>query len=186
MSFERMTDEELVAAARDPNPACFDDLFKRHWVETRAFVGTRIGQRDADDITQEVWLRAWRALDRFDPGRARFKTWIMAIAGNRSKDFIRERERRPKSVELDPEQVEFPGDPYGLEADRVHRELAKLEPDERAGLMLREWGYAVGEVAVILGIEDNPKHSKTNRLLHEARKKLRPLLEEDAGGGSKE
>src|SRR5436305_15129135 len=58
--------------------------------------------QDSEDLAQETLLRAWRALDRFEP-RAQFQTWLYRIATNACLDEIERRPRRPQPVDPLPE-----------------------------------------------------------------------------------
>jgi RNA polymerase sigma-70 factor (ECF subfamily) len=94
----------------------------------------------AEEIVQDVILRAWRHQDRFDPKRASQRTWLFEIARNLTTDAHRRRSARPlASVNGDaaPDRAE-PGDPYGEAVDRWHVEaaLAGLRPEHREVIQL--------------------------------------------------
>lgn len=87
------SDEALVAAALDGDPAAFQALVERWWRPVYRTVWRLIGQReDAEDVTQESFLRAYAALSHFDP-QYRFGGWITRIATNLSLNFRRKRAR---------------------------------------------------------------------------------------------
>ncbi len=69
-------------------------LFKRYFRPIYGYVSLLVGQRDADDVAQEAFVRAWRHLASFDASRP-FKTWLYRIAHNAAVDFLRK--KRPAS-----------------------------------------------------------------------------------------
>ena len=79
-----MTDEELVLLARQGDPDAFDQLVARHQsaVYRAALAALRV-REDAEEVAQDAFIRAWRALDRFR-GESSFRTWILRIAWNRA------------------------------------------------------------------------------------------------------
>ena len=76
-------DAQLVAAQRAGRPGAFEALHTRHAPRVRAYF-RRSGFRpaDAEDLTQETFVRVHRSLDTFDPQRGRFGTWLATIARN--------------------------------------------------------------------------------------------------------
>jgi RNA polymerase sigma-70 factor (ECF subfamily) len=113
---------------------------------------------DAEDVVQETLLRAWRALDRFEP-RAAFQTWLYRIATNACLDELERRPRRPEPVQPYPdtpldEAVSPTYDPAARYAIREGMELAllraiqELPGRQRAVLILRDvLGWTSPEVA---------------------------------------
>src|SRR5688572_30434564 len=88
------TDNELVARVRGGDDEAFRLLVERHTRPIyRAAYRITANAADADDIVQETFLRAYRAIERFD-ARASFTTWIHRIAINCSLDLIDSRKRR--------------------------------------------------------------------------------------------
>jgi RNA polymerase sigma-70 factor (ECF subfamily) len=116
---------------------------------------------DAEDIVQETLLRAWRALDRFEP-RAAFQTWLYRIATNACLDELERRPRRPESLQPLPdspvdEAASPTYDPAARYAIREGMELAllraiqELPGRQRAVLILRDvLGWTSPEVAQLL------------------------------------
>ena len=83
-SIERVTDEELVLLARQGDPDAFDQLVVRHQsaVFRAALAALRV-REDAEEVTQDAFIRAWHALGRFR-GDSSFRTWVLRIAWNRA------------------------------------------------------------------------------------------------------
>jgi RNA polymerase sigma-70 factor (ECF subfamily) len=79
-----VTDEELVARARDGDAAAFGDLVLRHQTAVRRAALAATGSpADADDVAQDAFLLAYRRLKSFR-GRASFKTWLLTITWNQA------------------------------------------------------------------------------------------------------
>lgn len=116
---------------------------------------------DADDVTQETLLRAWRALERFEP-RASLQTWLFRISTNACLDEIERRPRRPEPVDPFPDELRGEADsliyePAARYALREGMELALLAAiqllpgRQRAVLILRDvLGWSGPEVADLL------------------------------------
>jgi len=89
-------DAELIALVRGRGlgwKLAFNVLLRRHrdWLVRHCAV--RLGNRhDAQDVAQQVMLRAWKAIDRFE-GRSAFRTWLYSIAENQCRSFIGKRMR---------------------------------------------------------------------------------------------
>jgi RNA polymerase sigma-70 factor, ECF subfamily len=109
----------------------------------------------AEEVVQDVILRAWRHADRFDPQRASERTWLFEIARNITTDAFRRRSVRPVSANGDGAvEREQPGDPYADAVDRwqIEAALAALRPEHREviqlvhfeGLSLQEAGDRAG------------------------------------------
>jgi RNA polymerase sigma-70 factor (ECF subfamily) len=117
--------------------------------------------QDAEDLTQETLLRAWRNIERFEP-RVRIQTWLYRIATNACLDEIERRQRRPESVAPFPDDIRDHGsgttyDPAARYALREGMELALLRAiqllpgRQRAVLILRDvLGWTAPEVADLL------------------------------------
>ena len=119
----------------------------------------------AEDIAQEAFLAAVRALDRFDRRRP-FAPWIHRIVVNRSIDFARARAlRREVDMELAPGVAASPEPAAGV-SDELLDALAALGPDQRAVVVLRYLlGCTPGEIARALEIPRGTVNSRLRRAL---------------------
>jgi RNA polymerase sigma-70 factor (ECF subfamily) len=147
----------------------------------------------AEDAVQEAFLRAWKALDRFDE-RAELSTWLYRIAINAAIDLRRERKRRePLSREL-PE--DFAGQPIARSmepdphaqaqwreiVDRAQEAIAELPEAERTAILLRHFeGRSIAEIAQALGGGENAAKQAVFRAVHKLRAILAPLMEVSHG-----
>jgi RNA polymerase sigma-70 factor (ECF subfamily) len=179
-------DRRLVQAAATGEREAFDALVRRHQVRTYNFVRTLVNDAaDAEDLTQEIFVRAFRAIGRFR-GDSSFRTWLFRIAVNVARTHLgrRSRWRVPWRGPRDPEDdaSSMPYDspsPEDLESDIVRRDaidraLATLSPDLRNAVTLRDIeGLEYREIAKVLDIPIGTVESRIFR----ARQRLRPLLE---------
>ncbi len=139
-----------------------------------------------DDVAQETFLRAYRALPSFDPnGAAKISTWLLTIATNLSFD---ERRRRKPSVELDEAMNLSASDTPERAHDRtqlrdaLERAARELPDDQCAALVLAEFhGQPLREIAEILGV---PESTVKTRLFR-AREKMKASLHEFRTAGSR-
>lgn len=173
--------------ARAGDEASFSLLMRRH--NQRLFRLARAVVRDAreaEDVVQEAYVRAFTHLDRFE-GRARFATWLSRIALHEALARVR-RVRRFAAVEKEVTLSDLPAArPPGPEEQAANRELASalaaavdgLPESHRAVFVLREVeGLSTAETAGVLGLsEPNVKVR-----LHRARAALRSDLERRLGG----
>ena len=85
------SDAELIEAFLEGSDQGFATLLERHLPMVYRFVYRYLGNADdANDVTQETFIRAWKHIKKFDRGRS-FKTWVMTIAKNASLDFIKKK-----------------------------------------------------------------------------------------------
>ena len=142
-----------------------EQLFRRHWpaAHRAAFLVVH-DARAAEDIAQEAFLAAVRALDRFDRRRP-FAPWLHRIAVNRAIDFARARAlRREVDAELALERASPPA-PDGW-SDAVVAALAELDPEHRAVVVLRYLlEYTPGEIARLLDLPRGTVNSRLRRAL---------------------
>ncbi len=109
---------------------------------------------DAQDATQETFVRAWRGLGRFR-GESAVATWLYRIVTNRCLNVIAAR-RPAESLDLDLRSVS--GDPAEITEQRerfaaVARRVASLVPEQRAAVVLRDFeGLSYEDVAEVLGV----------------------------------
>ena len=174
----------LLAAAQAGDERAFRELVGpyRRALEVHCYRMLGSGP-DAEDVTQETLLRAWRALERFEP-RAQLQTWLYRIATNACLDELERRPRRPVPVDPFPEQpadgTQAPTyDPAARYAIREGLELAlmraiqELPGRQRAVLIFRDvLGWTAPEVAELL----DTTVASVNSALQRARARVELLL----------
>ena len=136
-----MTDASLVRAVLDGNAAAFTTLVDRHSRICLRFATRMLGNReDAEDVTQEAFVRAHGALSRYDDATA-FRTWLMTILVNRCRTALKTRRRRDARVIADDAAVSAaaaPADAHNAALrDAIARAVARLEPQYREAFLLK-------------------------------------------------
>ena len=181
------TDRELVTAAREGDAEAFGLLVRRHQRRVyRLAVHLLKSGAEAEDVTQDTFVRAYGALDRFD-GRSEPFTWIYRICVNLSLNALRSRKTRRASSPDDPriegllvDNRPAAGSPQRSTADKqLGRALVEgideLSDTLRTTLVLVCIdGLSHAEAGEVLGC---PEGTIAWRV-HEARKKLRGMLSE--------
>ena len=178
-------DEELIALARDGDSAAFGELVRRHSAAVHRWMARAVGEQEADDLTQEVFLKAYRAMGRFR-GEAPVRAWLASIADNAVKNRYRAlgRFRRifqpsdpdaaePPSSGASPEQLARSGESRRAVAEALRR----LPPDFRMAVVLRdleEWSYE--EIAASLGLPVGTVKSRIARGRGQLREILLPFV----------
>ena len=129
---EPMTDEELVRSVLAGDRERYAELVERYQGRLVNYLHRLVRQTDdAHDLAQEVFVRVYQALDRFDP-QYRFSTWLFRVAQNAAIDQIRRRRFRTVSIGPGDESREDGGRAVDVE-DHAPGALAELEARERDG-----------------------------------------------------
>jgi RNA polymerase sigma-70 factor (ECF subfamily) len=178
------SERELIRRARAGDQDAFAELVMMHadlvYGALRRF---GLDAAEADEVAQEVFVRAWRGLGRFEE-RSRFSTWLYRIAFNEAQ---RRLSRRPPRLAPDRDSddpiVSLPESPqFGPEAQTLDREfertledaLDQLPADWRAAVVLRDVeGLSTHDAAEVIGVGEAAFKSR----LHRGRMQLRALLE---------
>ncbi len=184
---EMNADHELVERAAGGDRDAFEALVrayeKRVYNMTLRMTGSN---EDAYDLSQEIFLRVWRALPMFK-GEASFSTWLHTLASNACIDHAR-RERRRNDISLTGEgddgaavETELPDLRYSPESalekkqirEAVDQALSELSFEHRQAVVLRDvQGLSYAEMAEILSLSEGTVKSRLSR----AREALRKIL----------
>ena len=133
-----------------------------------------VGQQDADDLTQQTFVRAFTKLDQFS-GESKFETWLYRLATNEALQHLRrEKHRRTKELVVEPTVQQTDHVEQDERAAMVRTALDQLDPELRAIFTLKEEsGLSYQEIAATLGIPEGTVGSRLNR----ARRELRKLID---------
>ncbi len=186
-------DFRLVSLAQKGDTRAYDELVTRHRGRIFAMIRNMIHQEaEAWDLAQEVFIKAWRALPRFE-ARAKFSTWLYRIAHNVVYDWVRkrkiesvgelndeifQRESIDSSSSTTPSGGESPDTTMSNSELRVKIEkaLAKLSPDHREVVILKDvQGLSYKEIADAMS---SSMGTVMSRLFY-ARQKLQTLLKDE-------
>jgi RNA polymerase sigma-70 factor (ECF subfamily) len=179
----RVPDQQLTRQAKSGDLAAFDELVRRYAASIYrvAYMMTH-SHADADDLSQETFIRAFRSIGRYDE-QFRLYTWLRRICVNLCLNHLKRKQRVRLSplplADGDDESADIPdpkfeGDAASLKHD-LEQALAKLPHDQRVIFTLRvseEMSYT--EISAALGIPVGTVMSRLNR----ARTRLRELLRE--------
>jgi RNA polymerase sigma-70 factor, ECF subfamily len=179
---DRRRERRWIKDAQQGSGEALEALYRRHWPWAhRAAYLVVHDKAAAEDIAQEAFLAAVRALDRFDRRRP-FGPWLHRIVVNRAIDWARARSLRAEAMEAEADASgAWPGDMREPERSRPYSEsvvaaLAALSPEHRAVVVLRYLlEYTPGEIAETLELPRGTVNSRLRRALD----RLGRLLKEE-------
>ncbi len=186
MGGQEPTDERLVLLAKDGDLEAFNSLVDRYQSAVYTLCLRFLGNPEAaEDATQEAFLSAYRALDRFNGGS--FRSWLLRIAANESKDELRRRKRKDATASLNemfdreegPVEIADPGEGVEEAIERgefgqdLEALLAQLPLEQRQAVLLVDvYDFQYEEVAQLVGASVGTIKSR----IHRGRERLRKLI----------
>lgn len=190
---------DVMARARSGDQAALRQLYESHRERVfRVAYGVLGDADDAEDVMQDVMIQALRDLDRYDPSRAAFGTWLHTLTVNRCRDRLRrgraltrhlpamwraDAERAPGSMADVAERIDV--------RRRVGAAMAELTSLQREAVVLRDVEeMSLAEVAAVLGVPLRTAQSRINAAYAAMRRQLMPAAPSpgdgaDAGGSGK-
>lgn len=188
----KQADAILVRKVQQGDNAAFDVLVRKYQHKILKLVMRYVRDpAEAEDVTQEAFLKAYRALPKFR-GDSAFYTWIYRIAINTAKNFLVAAKRRPLDYNLDLQDSEQ----YDMQARlkdidtpermmlteeiraTVNRAIDKLPEDLRTAIILREMeGMSYEEIAQAMECPVGTVRSRIFRAREAIDKRLRPLIQ---------
>ncbi len=190
MSLLRDEDLRWVSRCQAGKPAAYDKLVRKYQDRIFNLAFRMVGDReDAADLSQDVFLRGFRAIDRFR-GDCAFYTWLFRIALNTISEFRRKRGREKSriihSAAGNPNGPSFNVPNPAGQAERSERRelveeaIAALDGEHRAVVVLRDIdGRNYEEIASILDCPKGTVKSRLHRARVALREKLEPILGKD-------
>jgi RNA polymerase sigma-70 factor, ECF subfamily len=185
--FGEVSDAQLVTAVARYSEVALAEVYRRHGGAVYGLARRVLNSAtEAEDVTQEVFLRLWNQPDRFDPGRGTLRSFLLSQSHARAVDAIRSlnarkaREakdaRRTASAEYD---ISHEAWDLAL-ADKVSGALADLPADERRAIELAYFdGRTYVEVAAML---DTPEGTVKSRIRNGMRRMRAALVEAGVQG----
>ncbi len=181
-SESRTSDEAmLVQRAVEHDAEAFGKLYDMHVGRIYKHIYYRVGnEADAEDLTQQVFLKAWQAIHRYKKTTSPFIAWLMTISHNQVIDFYRTRKDKAyieAEVLADgpasrPEQTTE----ANFEQQHLRRAILRLGGDEQQVVILRFIeGFEFAEIASVM----KKKEGNVRVILHRALVKLRDILEKE-------
>ncbi|NOT67175.1 MAG: RNA polymerase sigma factor RpoE [Methylophilaceae bacterium] len=192
MTGNREIDQELVERAQRGDKLAFGMLVEKYQRKLGRLLSRMMrDQTEIEDVVQESFIKAYRALPNFR-GESAFYTWLYRIGINTAKNYLVSMGRRPKlTAEIEVEDAEnfednhetYTADTPETElmskqiAQNVTDTLASLPADLRTAITLREIeGLSYEEIATIMGCPIGTVRSRIFRARESIAEKLRPLL----------
>lgn len=160
-------DDELVALARGGSYEAFEELVRRYQRRIYSLVYNMTGHReDAEDLLQEIFVKAYRSLDRFK-GDSSFFTWLYRIAVNHTINFLKKRKRTEHDFSFDVMDPAAEFDPVfrHLKArESPVREVTLIELQKKLNAALRKLSDKHRTVVVLHDIQGLP-HEEIGRIM---------------------
>ncbi len=159
-------DRELVKMAQDGDIPAYDELMRRHQSKIYGLIyNMTSNQQDAEDLVQEVFLKGFKVLKRFQ-GKSSFYTWIYRIAVNRTINFVKQRKNRSAwslndldaSIENDPAYVDLSS------RDSPFRDATITELQEKLNAALQTLSEKHRAVVVLHDIQGVP-HEEIGKMM---------------------
>lgn len=153
---------DLLAGARDGHPPCLGELYRRYRQPVLTLL-TALAPEDAEDLTQEVFIRLPAKLQRYEE-RGKFEAWLKGVAVNVYRTRRRSAARR-REDDLD----DVPGPPPGDGMGRVTREdlwahaVAGMPQALREVWVLHREGYEAKDIAELLGLSPGAAATRLSR-----------------------
>lgn len=153
------------------------------------FLGPRF-QHETEDVAQDVFLKVFRAIERFDPRRGvKFTTWVYTFVRNHCFDILKRRRIQTTSLSVgrdDESQLDVP-DPSARPplkvaetselGEKIEEALAGLGDDQRMAFVLREYeGLDYASIAEVMGVSEGTVKSRLHRAKEALRSRLQPYL----------
>ena len=181
--------DALIERCLDGDQAAWEEIVRLHRRKVFNIAYKFVGRHDqAEDLTQEVFLKLYKSLDTFDR-RANFQTWLISVSRNLCIDHYRSvrKEREVVNREIDPAELTPPSNERSAQSileqrDRVRllrQALDKLQPTLRTAVLLRDiQELSYQEIAQRLSLPEGTVKSRINRGRTELARQFRRLREQ--------
>lgn len=180
-------DKQLVERVRRGDKRAFDLLILKYQHKIISIVGRYLGdQNDVQDVTQETFIKAYRAIPNFR-GESAFYTWLYRIAVNTAKNHLVSKSRRPPNIDVDIDDGEFQNNSAVLRDNEspqaslatsqmeqvIFRSIENLPSELRIAVTLREFdGLSYEEIAKIMNCPVGTVRSRIFRAREAIEKKI--------------
>jgi RNA polymerase sigma-70 factor, ECF subfamily len=187
---QEVTDQQLVERVQRGDKHAFDLLVLKYQHKIVGLVGRYLrDQSDVQDVTQEAFIKAYRALPRFR-GDSQFYTWLYRIAINTAKNYLVSRSRRPPDRDIDVSEGEFQDNSAvlrdienpenALATDQlesvIYRAIDDLPDELKVAVTLREFeGLSYEEIAEVMECPVGTVRSRIFRARESIEKRIASL-----------
>ncbi|MET0629191.1 MAG: sigma-70 family RNA polymerase sigma factor [Acidimicrobiia bacterium] len=173
----------LFLSARDGDRMALTEAIRASEADVWRFVAHLVGTNEADDVTQDTYVRAWRALAEYRADSSA-RTWLLSIARRAAADAIRSNQRRRRLADrarVEAAVAPIAEDPHARSA--LDDLLSSLEHDQRAAFVLTQvLGYSYADAAEVCGVRIGTIRSRVARARVELVGRVR-AADTDAGAG---
>ncbi len=184
------TDLRLMLRVRSGDDESFDELLRRHRAPLLNYFHRMLRDHAlAEDLAQEVFLRVYRARERYEPD-AKFTTWLYCIATNLALNALRDRRGKENAadqngVHAEPQEARLADSRPTIEQELMQSERGKLVQEavqslpenQRAAVILHKYQEVdYRQIAGILGVSESAVKSLLFRAYETLRVRLEPLL----------
>jgi len=179
------TDEEIIKLYQEGAPEIFQELIEKYHSQIFSFVARLTGVSNAQDLTQDIFIKVWKNLKKFDSQKASFQTWIFSIARNASFDFLKKKKSvlfsdletgdEPDFTETIPDENLLPDEVLQkLQDSSLLNKLLDTLPIQQKTILILHYQEEItfAEIGKILGKPLNTVKSHHHRAILELRKKL--------------
>jgi RNA polymerase sigma factor (sigma-70 family) len=172
-----LSDETLLAGMAGGDQGAASAFVRRYQARVYGLALTIVDARaDAEEVSQEVFLKAWRYAATYDPRRGRVSTWLLTITRNAAVDAVRYRHEDPMDPDvllamLAPRDTSHEDDPDT--SLTLRQALAELPPEQRRPILMMAFqGLTAQEIAVRNGVPLGTVKTRVRRGLRRLRGKL--------------
>ncbi len=175
MAMDEQTDPELVEACRDGNRGAYAELVRRHQDSVFGLaMGMTRNREDAADMAQDAFIRAYNKLEQYNPEYS-FRSWILRICANLTKNLFRKRVRRRDVEERHRMETEVEQSEVDPDFQALEEALAQLPPKLGVPLRLKYMeGLPYEEISQILGIGVSAAKMRVLRAKNQLAEVLKP------------
>lgn len=174
-------DDRSIQQAAEGNRSAQEVLFRSLVDRVHRLVLRIVGPADADDVTQEVFIRILRSLESYR-GKAAFTTWVHRVTINEALQFLRRKKRSPQTISLEENNPSIVRATELSQSDSLEQHetfelaFAQLHPEQRALLELREvYQQSYAEIAEILEIPAGTVGSRLNKARNDLQRQLQTI-----------
>ena len=168
--------DHLIEEARSGNRHSLARLlYENYEMAFKYLIKFTLNKSLAEDLVQETMVRAIEKFQQFDPGKAKFSTWLIAIAQNLYIDGIRKKKREQKHIqeELLLEDLYDIQIEHDEDWDRVLDALSRMTEESRVPLVLKHYhGYSLEEIARMMSIPLGTVKSRIHNAIKAVRREL--------------
>ncbi len=192
---EAQADQQLVARVQQGDSVAFDLLVLKYQSRVKAIIARFLNKgafrNDVEDVAQEAFIKAYRALPNFR-GESAFYTWLYRIAVNSAKNHLISAGRKPQGIETEIEDAEQFDSAFGLRDNEspehqlqveqleanIRQSIEGLSEELKSAISLREFeGLSYEEIAEILDCPVGTVRSRIFRAREAIDESMKPLLE---------